>query len=290
MSGVEVQANSLTSIVDGLPLGAAPGAVNVLLILLLAAVPPAVSFRLPALYGMIAAAIALLAFLGGSQLAFNSGSIVSIPDPILALVLAGAGSIAAEAYTQRRQLHRLQKAFDLLPSPVSDFFISYRREQSAFVAGALRQELARKFGESAVFMDRAVIGAGQEWPQRIREAVAACRAMLVLIGPMWLACADGKGRRRLDDPDDWVRLEIELALGQERTVVVPVLYDGACVPPEDELPDALRPLAGRHAIALTGDELDAEIDALVASIEAGRLRQLRRDPSDPYVLGSGSAA
>jgi CHASE2 domain-containing sensor protein len=280
MAGVEVQANALATILSGFPLGQIPGWLEIVVVFLLAAIPAVLAVRLAALYVLAAVVVVLGLFLVICQLLFDSGSIVSLPDPILALLISLVGSIAVDAFVQRQQLRRLQKAFDLLPSPVSDFFISYRRNQSAFVAGTLRQELARRFGESSVFMDRTAISAGQEWPNRIQEAVAACRAMLVLIGPGWVEARNAEGQRRLDEPGDWVRQEIEEGLRHERVAVVPVLHDGAPAPGEDDLPDSLKPLARRHAVSLTGDDVATEIDELVGSIEHGQLREFLK-PAGP---------
>jgi hypothetical protein len=78
--------------------------------------------------------------------------------------------------------------------------------------------------------------------------VGACAVLLAVIGPRWLA-AEGDAGRRLDDPQDWVRLEIEAAI-ERRVRVIPVLVDGATMPPARDLPPSLQPLARRHAITL----------------------------------------
>jgi CHASE2 domain-containing sensor protein len=273
MSGVELQANALSTVLDGFPLSPASGVVEVLLVLLLAAVPALLSVRLPALYVILAAVATLMAFLVSCQLAFNAGTIVSVPDPILALVLATAGSIGADSFVQRRQLHNLQHFFDLMPSPVSDFFISYRRGPDSFVANALRSGLAEKFGERSVFLDQDAIDAGQEFPARIVEAIIACRAMLVVIGPGWLEAQSADGSRRLDEPEDWVRREIETALHREGIAVVPLLYGGATMPTPQQLPTSIKALANHNAVSLTGGDLPREIDSLVRSMEQGRLRE-----------------
>ena len=97
--------------------------------------------------------------------------------------------------------------------------------------------------------------------------------MLALIGPYWLAKGDD-GARRIDEPDDWVRLEIEMGLGHPDVSVVPVLLDGAKMPEEEQLPESIRALARRNAIELAVDGSTEEIDALVDSIEKGRMRDL----------------
>jgi CHASE2 domain-containing sensor protein len=272
MAGVEFNANALSTILDGFPLTPLGSGVQVLLLFLLAAVPALLLLRLAALYMLAAVIGVLLVFLVLVQVAFNSGTIVSVPDPILALVLGTIGAIAADSYVQRRQLRSLQEIFNLLPSPVSDFFISYRRGQSELAANTLREGLVRKFGEDSVFMDTAAIDPGQEWPRRLDEALAACRAMLVLMGPLWLDVRKPDDSRRLDDPADWVRREIETALGRSDIVVVPVLHDGAQPPSSDSLPETMRGLCEHQAVQFTGRDLEGWIDDLAGSIHTGRLR------------------
>jgi CHASE2 domain-containing sensor protein len=275
MSGVEVHANALETILRGLPLRSVPGAVNVALILALAAIPGLLALRLSALYVLLTAVGVTVAWLAGVQIAFQSGEILAVLYPIFGLALAVAGVVAVDAFVERRQREALESALDGLLRPAhSAFFISYRREQAGFVANCLKAQLARRFGDASVFMDTQAIDAGEEWPRRVHEAILGCSVMLVLIGPAWLEQTDGDGARRLVDPDDWVRREIEAGLRRPEIAVVPILLDGARVPEPEQLPDSIRPLAHRNGVALTGDRLTAEIDELVDSIQAGRIRQL----------------
>jgi hypothetical protein len=137
----------------------------------------------------------------------------------------------------------------------------------------LRDGLARKF---SVFMDTDGIDPGEEWPRRIEEAIVACHAMLVVIGPDWLDARTSDGSRRLDDPSDWIRREIETALARPEITVVPVLHDGATAPEPDRLPDAIKALAECQAVQLTGRNLERWIAALSDSIRNGRLKRLRQ--------------
>src|SRR5215472_13765092 len=105
-------------------------------------------------------------------------------------------------------------------------FISYRREETAANAGRLYDRLSGRFGEDRVFMDVDSIAYGVDFTRAVVDAVSGCDVLLVLIGRDWLAITDGKGRRRLDNSDDWVRVEIETAL-QRDIRVVPMLVDGA---------------------------------------------------------------
>jgi hypothetical protein len=239
------------------------------------AIPGLLALRLSALYVLLTAVGVTVAWLAGVQIAFQSGEILAVLYPIFGLALAVAGVVAVDAFVERRQREALESALDGLLRPAhSAFFISYRREQAGFVANCLKAQLARRFGDASVFMDTQAIDAGEEWPRRVHEAILGCSVMLVLIGPAWLEQTDGDGARRLVDPDDWVRREIEAGLRRPEIAVVPILLDGARVPEPEQLPDSIRPLAHRNGVALTGDRLTAEIDELVDSIQAGRIRQL----------------
>ena len=95
-------------------------------------------------------------------------------------------------------------------------FISYRRDDSGPYAGRLRDALTHHFGAEQVFRDIDSVDPGERFPRLIEQEVGSCDALLALIGPKWLAITDAAGRRRLDDPDDFVRLEIATALGRLR--------------------------------------------------------------------------
>jgi CHASE2 domain-containing sensor protein len=276
MSGVEFHANALATILNGFPLQPLSGGAEVALLCLLAAVPAVLTLCLGAARMLVAVIAILAALLIAVQLAFDAGTIVSVPDAILALVLSTVGCVAADAFIDRRQLRNLRRTFDLDPSPVGDFFISYRRGQSELASNTLRDGLARRWGDKRVFMDTEAIDYGDEWPTRLQEAVAACRAMLVVIGPQWLDARAPDGSRRLDDQRDWVRREITAAFERSDVVVVPVLHDGARPPSEADLPDPIKPLGRIQAVVLTGRELSRWIADLDESIQRGRVKRARR--------------
>jgi hypothetical protein len=121
-------------------------------------------------------------------------------------------------------------------------FISYRRQESSGLAGRLYDRLAARFGNDQVFMDVDTIALGVDFAEVIAQAVSTCQVLLAVIGPRWLTVTDEDGRRRLDDPDDLVRLEIAAAL--ERDIrVIPILVEGAAMPRRQQLPEALAGLA-----------------------------------------------
>ncbi len=282
MPGVEVQANALWTLLAGVPLRSAGTLVDVALILLVIVIPAVIAARNPALYSLGAALGTFLVFLVGAQLAFDAGWIVSVAYPLMGLAAATAGVIAVDSYMERRQRKALERALgDLLPPQAPPaFFLSYRRSQSAWHARDIKRELVNRFGASSVFMDKSSIDYGETFPTRIAEAIRGCSAMLVLIGPNWLEQVEGQ--RRIDDPNDWVRREVEAGLQRQEAVVVPTLVDEAGSPSAAELPDSIAALASLHAVKLSGDDLETEVDKLVQSIQRGRNRSHgRADGSDP---------
>ena len=144
-------------------------------------------------------------------------------------------------------------------------FISYRREDAAGYAGRLYDRLAAHFGDDHVFMDVEGIEAGADFVDAIERAVGACEILIVIIGNDWLA-KDKDGKRRLDDPSDFVRLETAAAL-KRGIRVVPVLVEGAAIPRADELPADLAKLARRQAVELNHRQWDATSGQLIATLE-----------------------
>src|SRR5690349_7388558 len=107
-------------------------------------------------------------------------------------------------------------------------FLSYRRKDAAGHAGRLRDRLAAQYGQDRVFQDIDSIKPGADFAKNITNAVGSCHVLLALIGDEWLKSKD-KGHRRLDNPNDYVRLEIEAALNRN-ILVIPILLDGATMP------------------------------------------------------------
>ncbi len=117
-------------------------------------------------------------------------------------------------------------------------FISYRRDDSGGRAGRLYDRLIDPFGQGQVFMDVDAIHPGLDFVDVVREAVGSCDALIAIIGREWLGASDGSGRKRLENPEDLVRLEIATAL--ERDIhVIPVLVQGARMPVPPDLPEVL---------------------------------------------------
>src|ERR1039458_8644847 len=124
-------------------------------------------------------------------------------------------------------------------------FISYRRDDSEGQAGRLYDDLAGRFGRDAIFMDVAGIEPGLDFRKAIDQSVASCSVLLSVMGPGWIDAKDEMGRRRLDNPMDFVRLETASALKRE-IPVIPVLVHGAKMPRTELLPEDLQELAYRN--------------------------------------------
>jgi CHASE2 domain-containing sensor protein len=279
--GVEVHANALWTVLAGFPLKSAGTPADIALILALIAIPAALGARKSGLVTLAESVGLLVVFLACVQLAFNAGWIVVLSYPIVGLALTAAGMIGVDSYMERRQRAALERALgDLLPPQAPPaFFISYRRSQSTWQARDIRRELARRYGDASVFVDTSSIEYGEAFPDRIASAIRGCSVMLVLIGPHWLEPI--AGTRRIDDPNDWVRREIEAGLQRREAVVVPVLLDGTHAPSDAELPESVKALAALHAVAITGDDLAADIDNLLRSVERGRRRAPEWDSGSP---------
>lgn len=126
-------------------------------------------------------------------------------------------------------------------------FVSYRRRgESTGYAGRLAADLRGHFGADQIFRDIEQIEPGADFVEVITNAVSSCSVLIAVIGPDWLTTADASGRRRLDDPQDFLHLEVVTALSRG-VRVIPVLVGGATMPRAEDLPDPLKPLARRQA-------------------------------------------
>lgn len=157
-------------------------------------------------------------------------------------------------------------------------FISYRREDAEGQAGRLFDDLVTKFGEDSVFMDVAGIEPGRDFRRAIDEQVASCGVLLAVIGKSWFDAKDESGRRRLDDPADFVRLETASALKRD-IPVIPVLVRGASMPRPEQLPPDLAELAYRNAVELTHARWDSDVQLLVKALRP-HVQSLQKDVGD----------
>lgn len=160
-------------------------------------------------------------------------------------------------------------------------FLSYRREETRHIAGRLAERLTERLGSTQVFMDVNTIEPGADFAAAIAREIALCHVLIALIGPTWLTIVDRQGRRRLDDPDDFVVLEIQAAL--ERGIhVIPVLIDGAAMPDRDDLPEGLQGLARRNTARLDHETFLSDVTVLLNAVDR-ILATLTQKATEPTV-------
>ena len=145
-------------------------------------------------------------------------------------------------------------------------FINYRRDDEPAFAMLLYTRLERSFPPDRLFMDVDSIAPGDDFVKILRDKIQRCDVLLAILGKEWLNARDGAGNRRLDDPLDFVRIEIEQAL-QLGKRVIPILVGEAVMPRPDQLPDSLKPLVQRHAVRFSHDRFRIDADNLEKTLE-----------------------
>ena len=145
-------------------------------------------------------------------------------------------------------------------------FISYRRSDTAPYASRLKAHLDTAFGAEFVFMDVNSLRPGEPFKDVIEATITSIDVVLALIGHDWLTVTDASGKRRLENPGDFVRLELATAFQFDR-VVIPVLLENASMPASGELPEPLVALAQRHAITMGDTGWDGDVERLVRRLE-----------------------
>jgi len=146
-------------------------------------------------------------------------------------------------------------------------FISYRRDDTEGEAGRLYDDLVRAYGDDSVFMDVSGIQPGSDFRKAIEQNVGCCGVLLAMIGPEWATITGSDGARRLDNPTDYVRLEIATALARN-VAVIPVLVHGAHMPPLEALPDDLKDLRYRNSVELTHARWNSDVALLVTALRS----------------------
>jgi len=136
---------------------------------------------------------------------------------------------------------------------VAKVFISYRRTDSSQIVGRIDDRLEAAFGRKNVFRDLDSIHGGANFVGKINEAINQTDVALIVIGLHWIDATDDKGNRRLDNPRDFVRLEVEAALNRDSCRTIPILVSGAHMPNDTMFPDSLKPLALRNAMSVRDD-------------------------------------
>ena len=146
-------------------------------------------------------------------------------------------------------------------------FLSYRREETGYAAGWLYDRLNERFNNGQVFKDVDSIKLGEDFIDAIATAVESCDVLLALIGDRWLTITGPDGRRRLDDPADFVRLEIETAMTRD-VRVIPILVAGAKMPDAADLPPNLASLVRRQALDLRPNHFKADLGLLLEELNS----------------------
>ncbi len=150
---------------------------------------------------------------------------------------------------------------------MADIFLSYRRRDSQSATGRLADRLTAHFGAARVFLDHDSIVSGDDFAEAIRRAIGTSVVVLVVIGPDWLDARNAEGRRRLDDPNDFVRQEIEAALAGS-VPTIPLLVEGAVMPADHAVPATLAEFTRCQAIELSETRWQYDVDRLVATLQA----------------------
>jgi formylglycine-generating enzyme required for sulfatase activity len=146
-------------------------------------------------------------------------------------------------------------------------FINYRRGDDPGYTGRLFDRLQQSFQRDQLFMDVDSIAPGLDFVRELEEKVTQCDVLLAVIGRGWIDARDAAGTRRLDKPDDYVRIELEAGLKPGKRVI-PVLVNDSEMPRAEDLPDTLKPLARRHAVRLTHDRFGADSQGLIKQLSA----------------------
>ena len=160
---------------------------------------------------------------------------------------------------------------------MAGIFVSYRRSGASSSTYRLVNELQREFGEAKIFLDVESIDPGVPFAEAISNAISKCNVVLVVIGPSWLEMKNEQGQRRLDEPKDWIRREIEIAL-ESRAKVIPVLVEGAKVPEAEDLPESIASLAGLNGYELAANKVhwDFDVSRLVKKLR-GKVGHKKRN-------------
>ncbi len=150
---------------------------------------------------------------------------------------------------------------------MAKIFISYRRRYNAYVADSLSEKLRLHFGDDSVFYDIDNIPLGVDFREHIGNAVGQCDVLLAVIGEEWVMAADKQGNKRLDNPTDSVRIEIESALNR-KIPVIPVLVEEAEMPLAADLPKSIQDIVYRNAAELrAGSDFRNHIERLIHNLD-----------------------
>jgi hypothetical protein len=170
-----------------------------------------------------------------------------------------------------------------------EVFISYRRDDASSEAGRLADAIRHRFSHDTVFMDTSEIRIGTEWPQVLRDAVENARVLMSVIGPDWILARDEYGRRRIDDPEDWVRRETELALEHGKTIM-PLLVRRARMIPASALPREIASLSLRQAFEVRAERWVHDLELVLRELESHLGQRDISVPLSPSIIDAPGPA
>ncbi|NTW54967.1 MAG: acyl carrier protein [Chlorobaculum sp.] len=194
---------------------------------------------------------------------------VNIPDDDAEHILTLNDAIT---YLINKHYPQIKKDIDRVKieesAKVHKIFISYRREDSEYIAGRIFDRLAVRFGENQIFSDVDSIPLGVDFRAFLDDKVSCCDVFLAVIGDNWVGENQKANRRRIDDEKDFVRIEVESALNRN-IPVIPVLIKGSEMPVENELPISIKSLAYRNGIQVRPDpDFHRDIDRLIQGLQS----------------------
>jgi acetyl-CoA carboxylase biotin carboxyl carrier protein len=173
--------------------------------------------------------------------------------------------------------------------PLKTFiFICYRRDDSSGHMGRLLDRLAGQFDKDLLFNDIGMIEPGEDFVEVIESMVGSCWMMLVIIGRQWLNIKDAEGHRRIDNPEDFVRVEIEAALARN-IPIIPVLVHNAAMPRSTDLPESIAKLARRQGAELSDTRWEYDVGLLIERLKA-RYAQFQKAQGDEVRSAAEEAA
>lgn len=178
---------------------------------------------------------------------------------------------------------------------MSKIFISYRRSDSKSECGRIYDRLLPVFGKECIFKDVDSIGHGDIFPKAIKQAISESKVLLAVIGKEWLDAKNADGSRRLDNPKDWVRKELEFAIKDKRGItIIPLLLDSTPMPLSEELPKSLQNLSYRNAISVRPDpDFNNDIEKLIGVLKDNLFesrREFIKNLTKATLLGTGALA
>ncbi len=165
---------------------------------------------------------------------------------------------------------------------MTQVFLNYRTTDEPVAVAMLDQVLSERFGAEAVFLASKSIPLGVDWEREMFAAVEKSTALLALVGRNWLDAKDGEGRRRLEDPGDFVRREIATALNLGKQVIPVLLGVERKTLREANLPADISELTRRQSIKIAIHSAQPDIDQLVSKLrhQIPELRESKQGASE----------